>query len=146
MSTAAAFKPPATATSPLEPVFERYAAAWRTGDPSKIVALHSEDSTFWMHMGGERVKGRAAIQKAFQGNFDQYPGFGFDVHRVLYGERHWVLDWAMTVTMKSASGKPVAMRVDMVDIVDVNDKGEVTRKDTFVDFVQAQAQLAKLQD
>ena len=52
MSTATIRKPNSPAPSPLEPVFERYAAAWRTGDPSKIVALHSEDSTFWMHMRG----------------------------------------------------------------------------------------------
>jgi hypothetical protein len=36
----------------------------------------------------------------------------------------------------------VSVRIDMVDIV--NDRGEVTRKDTFVDGVQAQAQMAKL--
>jgi hypothetical protein len=51
---------------------------------------------------------------------------------VLYGEDHWILDWALI------SGE---VRFDCLDIVNVSPDGLVTRKDTFVDAVQLQAAL-----
>ena len=31
---------------------ERYFAAWAARDPDAIVALHADDTQFWMHVGG----------------------------------------------------------------------------------------------
>ena len=125
-------------------VFERYIAAWTARDVERIAALHSVDSTYWMHNGEERVAGIDAIRASFTAIFERYPTFGFDVHRVLFGDRHWVLDWAMTAAFPGPDGKPIPIRVDMVDVVDINDKGEVLRKDTFIDGAQAKAEFAKL--
>ena len=51
---------------------------------------------------------------------------------MLYGEDHWVLDWALI------SGD---IRFDCLDVVVVSPDGLVARKDTFVDMVQMQAAL-----
>lgn len=113
-------------------VSERYFAAWADCDPGAIAALHTEDTTFWVHAGQEPVRGRAAAREAFAQLFELFPGFGFDVHRVLLGERHWVLDW--TLTWEPPGGGEG--RLDCVDAVVVADDGLVARKDTFVDAAQ----------
>jgi steroid delta-isomerase-like uncharacterized protein len=120
----------------LQQITERYFAAWEQRDPDAIAALHAEDTQFWMHSGGEPVRGREAVRAAFADVFARFEGFGFDVHRVLLGDAHWVLDWTLTAT---AAGRPVAF--DCVDVVTVDERGLVARKDTFVDSVQAQAAL-----
>jgi hypothetical protein len=118
----------------LKAVSERYFAAWEARDPDAIVALHTEDTQFWTHTGGEPVRGRDAVREAFAEIFERFLDFGFDVYRVLYGPDHWVLDWALT------SGD---VRFDCLDVVNVSDDGLVARKDTFVDFVQLQAALER---
>jgi hypothetical protein len=118
----------------LKAVSERYFAAWEARDPDAIVALHTEDTQFWTHTGGEPVRGRDAVREAFAEIFERFLDFGFDVYRVLYGPDHWVLDWALT------SGD---VRFDCLDVVNVTDDGLVARKDTFVDFVQLQAALER---
>jgi steroid delta-isomerase-like uncharacterized protein len=134
------------ATTPLsiKEVSDRYLAAWAAHDTDAIVAMHSDDSIFWRHTGEEKVVGRDAIKTYFSAIFVRNPTYAFDVHRILFGERHWVLDWTMKGEFADREGKPVSVRIDMVDIVTINDRGEVTRKDTFLDGVQAQAQMAKL--
>jgi uncharacterized protein (TIGR02246 family) len=129
---------------PIEAIFERYVAAWAACDADRIVDLHAEDSTFWMHHGSARLEGREAIRQHFASIFVQYPKFDFEVYRTLFGEKHWVLDWAMLAVLTAPDGTPVQVRIDMLDIVDINDRGEVVRKDTFMDGAQAQAAFAKL--
>lgn len=129
---------------PIEAVYERYIAAWAACDVDAIMAQHSDDSTFWMHNGEPQVSGREAVRARFAETFKRYPKFGFEVYRVLFGDKHWVLDWALTAEFPGRDGKPVSIRIDMLDIIDVNDKGQVIRKDTFLDGAQAKAQLAKL--
>ena len=128
----------------IKEVSERYLAAWAAHDTDAIVAMHSDDSIFWRHTGEEQVVGREAIKQYFQAIFVRNPTYAFDVHRIMFGEQHWVLDWTMKGEFTDRAGKPVSVRIDMVDIVTINDRGEVTRKDTFLDGVQAQAQMAKL--
>jgi ketosteroid isomerase-like protein len=114
----------------LETITERYFSAWEARDPDAIVALHTADTRFWTHLGGEPVQGRAAVREAFGQLFERFPDFSFETYRVLYGADHWVLDWALT------SGD---VRFDCLDVVQVSPEGLVARKDTFVDFVQLQA-------
>ena len=66
-------------------IAERYFAAWEARDPDAIVALHTEDTKFWTHAGTEPVRGREAVRQTFAEIFERFPGFGFKVHRVLYG-------------------------------------------------------------
>ena len=113
-------------------ISERYFAAWADRDPDAIVALHTDDTRFWTHLGAGPVIGREAVRDTFAELFDSFPEFSFETYRVLYGEDHWVLDWALI------SGD---IRFDCLDVVVVSPDGLVARKDTFVDAVQLQAAL-----
>jgi ketosteroid isomerase-like protein len=117
----------------LKAVSERYFAAWSERDPDAIVALHTPDTRFWTHLGGQPVVGRDAVRATFAGLFEQLPGLSFEIYRVLYGDGHWVLDWALI------SGDT---RFDCLDVVEVSPEGLVTRKDTFVDAAQLQAAVS----
>jgi ketosteroid isomerase-like protein len=119
-------------TVDLKAISERYFAAWARRDPDAIVALHTEDTRFWTHLGGEPVVGRNAVRATFAELFDTFGDFSFEIYRVLYGEDHWVLDWALI------SGD---IRFDCMDAVVVSPDGLVARKDTFVDTVQLQASM-----
>src|ERR1044072_7535192 len=124
----------------LEAISNRYFAAWEARDPDAIVALHTADTRFETHAGGEPVHGRDAVRETFAGLFAQFPQLGFDVHRVLFGERHWTLDW--TLTFDGPEGTRLGF--DCIDAVEVSDDGLVRRKDTFFDFVQLQAALPEI--
>lgn len=117
----------------LRELFERYHAAWESADPERIAGLHSADTTFWLQDGSPRISGRDAVRDNIAGLFKQYGKLGWDIRRVMFGERHWVFDYEMLIGLKDRDGKPFTARVPMVDIVDVNDLGEVTRKDVFMD-------------
>jgi hypothetical protein len=118
----------------LEPITERYFAAWAARDPDAIVALHTDDTRFWTHLGAAPVVGRDAVRAAFAEIFEQFPEFTFETYRVLYGENHWVLDWALI------SGD---IRFDCLDVVNVSPDGLVARKDTFIDTVQLAAAVSR---
>ena len=116
----------------LKAISERYFAAWAARDPDAIAALHTPDTRFWMHMGGDAVVGRDAVRATFAEIFAQFPDFTWETYRVLFGEDHWILDWALI------SGD---IRFDCLDVVNVSTDGLVTRKDTFVDATQLQTAL-----
>jgi hypothetical protein len=116
----------------LEAISERYFAAWAARDPDAIVALHADDTQFWTHLGAGPVQGRDAVRAAFAEIFEQFPNLTWETYRVLYGEDHWILDWALI------SG---GIRFDCLDVVIVSPDGLVARKDTFVDAMQLQAAL-----
>jgi hypothetical protein len=120
----------------LQAISERYFAAWAAHDPDAIVALHTEDTQFWTHLGAEPVRGRDAVRAAFAEIFEQFPNLTWETYRVLYGEDHWILDWALI------SGD---VRFDCLDVVNVNGDGLVTRKDTFIDAMQLHAALGVAQ-
>jgi hypothetical protein len=132
--------------SALDPaaLFERYARTFATLDPEAIMELHAADTQFWLHTGGPAVHGRAAVRDTFAGFFEQWPGFGFDVARLITGDRHWVLDWSLTARLTDPDRRQRPVRFDCLDVVTLDDMGLVLRKDTYVDFVQAQAALASV--
>ena len=119
----------------LNAISECYFAAWAARDPDAIVALHTDDTRFWTHLGGEPVVGRDAVRATFAEIFEQFPGFAFEAYRVLYGDNHWVLDWALI------SGD---IRFDCLDVVDVSPDGLVSGKNTFIDAAQLQAAMGKV--
>jgi len=126
---------PTTAAIDLETISDRYFAAWEKRDPDAIVALHTEDTQFWTHVGNGPVVGREAVRATFAELFVAFPDFTFETYRVLFGEDHWVLDWALI------SGD---IRFDCLDVVVVSPEGLVARKDTFVDATQMQAALGSV--
>jgi ketosteroid isomerase-like protein len=116
----------------LKAISERYFAAWAKRDPDAIADLHTGDTQFWTHLGAEPVIGRDAARQAFADVFRQFPEFTFEVYRVLYGEDHWVLDWALI------SG---GVRFDCLDVVTVSPEGLIARKDSFIDSAQLLASM-----
>ena len=110
----------------LRAMSERYFAAWAAHDPDAIVAMHTEDTRFQAHGGGEPVKGRVAVRREFAQVFERFPDFAFESHRVPYGEGHWVLDW--TLTFQPAGEERRGIRC--LDVVVVSPDGLVARKDT----------------
>jgi ketosteroid isomerase-like protein len=132
-------------TSPrldLHQITEKYFAAWEANDPDQIVALHSENTQFQLHVGGEPVVGKDAVRQTFAEIFEQWPGFSFESRRVLFGEDHWVLDWDLLATLPNDDGTSRGVRLHCLDVVAVDDEGLVKQKDTFVDGGQLQGILA----
>ena len=118
-------------------IAERYADAWIARDPDDILSLHAEDSTFQAHGRTGEVRGRAALHAEFSEIFDRYPEFGVEAHRLLVGDRHWTLDWTLTFQPSGKSRRGFRA----LDVVEVDDDGLVTRKDTFFDYAQVKAAL-----
>ncbi|MGW4774896.1 nuclear transport factor 2 family protein [Nocardia sp. NPDC004278] len=122
-------------------LFDTYAATFATRDADAIVTLHSPDTQFWLRDGGQPVSGRSAVRDAFAALFEQWPGLGFETHRLITGARHWVLDWALTAVIPGPDAAARPIRFDCLDVVTLDADGLVARKDTFVDHGQAQAAL-----
>ena len=116
-----------TTPTSLADLYDRYVGAWAAHDPDAIIALHTDDTTFWLHHGQDAVLGRDAVRDTFATMFTQLPDFRFIVHRTVFGARHWVLDWTL------AAGE---VKWDCLDLVTVTGDWRVARKDTFIDGVQ----------
>lgn len=118
-------------------IAERYAAAWKSHDVEAILALHAEDSTFQAHGRTGQVRGHDALHAEFSQAFERYPEFGVEAHRLLLGERHWTLDWTLSFQPPGKARRSVRA----LDVVEVDDNGLVTSKDTFFDFSHVKAAL-----
>ena len=118
-------------------LFERYADAWGSRDPDKIVALNTEDTTFHAHVGREPARGKAAVRQAFADLFAQFPDLAFDRVSLITGSDFWVVEWKMSGT-RAATG--AAFDVDLLDLITVED-GLIRTKDSYLDAVSMQAQL-----
>lgn len=118
-------------------IADRYANAWKSHDPAAILALHAHGSIYKAHGRTGEVEGHDALFEEFSNAFARYPGFDVEPHRLLVGDRHWTLDW--TLTFQSAAGD--RRRIRAVDIIEIDDDGLVTRKDTFLDPAHVKAAL-----
>ena len=49
----------------------------------------------------------------------------------------------MVLALKEPGGAPFTARVEMLDVVTVNSRGEVTRKDVYVNGAQSQPAFAR---
>jgi ketosteroid isomerase-like protein len=123
----------------LAAISTEYLAGWAARDPDRIAALHTPDTRFEIHAGSGPVEGRVAVRDAFARLFETWPHLSFDAHRLLVGERHWVLDW----TLISSGGPSGDVAFDCLDVVTVDEEGLVARKDTFVDPAQLNAALGR---
>ncbi len=119
-------------------VADAYLSAWNSRDVDAILAMHSDTSTFQVHGRGPLVEGIDALRTAFNDVFDRYPNFHAEVHRLLLGPNHWVLDW----TLRFAPAGSDLRGFHCVDVVEISHEGQVTRKDTFYDYPQAQTAMA----
>ena len=57
--------------------------------------------------------------------------FTQEMGRRLYGDDHWVFEWTMLLALTEPGGAPFVARVGMLDVVTLNDAGEVVRKDVY---------------
>jgi steroid delta-isomerase-like uncharacterized protein len=115
----------------------RYGAAWAAHDPDAIVALHTDDTVFHMHGGGDPAEGRSAVREAIVAIFEQSPDLRFDRKTVYFGEGHIVSEYEMCGT---ADGTPFAC--DGVDVFALSD-GRIARKDTYLDWGTLHAQIGR---
>ncbi len=116
-------------------IAERYATAWLAHDPDAILALHAPQSTFQAHGRTGVIGGHEDLRAEFARVFERHPGFGVETHRLLVGERHWTLDWTLTFQPPGKTRRGFRA----LDVVEVDDDGLVTSKDTFFDFAQVKA-------
>ena len=116
-------------------IAERYAAAWIAHDPAASLALHAPQSSFQAHGRTGFISEADALRTEFTQIFERYPGFAVEIHRLLLGERHWTLDWTLTYQPPGKTRRGFRA----LDVVEVDDNGRVTRKDTFFDFAQVKA-------
>ena len=128
--------------TPLRDVFERYHVGWETRNPDLIASLHSEDTVFHVHDGsapstGGRPCGSAALilSKSSTSRSRWAAGSTATIH--------WVFEWTMLLALKEPGGAPFTARVEMLDVVTVNSRGEVARKDVYMNGGEAQAAFAR---
>ena len=125
-----------------ETLFNRYHVGWETRDPDLIASLHSADTVFHIHDGSEAVVGRDALRRRCIAMFEAYP-FTFEMGRRFFGDRHWVFEWLMVLQLNDRGGKAFTAKVEVLDVVTLNDNGEVTRKDVYMNGRQAQEAFAR---
>jgi ketosteroid isomerase-like protein len=115
----------------------RYGAAWAAHDLEAIMFMHTDDTVFHLHGGGEPAVGLAATRAAFAAAASQWPDIRFDKSRVHIGDEHFVSEYQMSAT---ADGKQITC--DGVDVIAVTD-GRIARKDTYLDWPAIQQQLGQ---
>ena len=113
----------------------RYGAAWAVHDLDAIMALHTDDTVFHLHGGGEPAVGLAATRAAFAAAAVQVQDIRFEKTRVYIGANHFVSEYEMS---GSSDGK--SFSCDGVDVIAVTD-GRIARKDTYLDWPAIERQV-----
>jgi steroid delta-isomerase-like uncharacterized protein len=135
----------------IERVLERYGAAWNGHDLDAIMAEHTPDSVFHLHAGGPEAAGIQAVRDAFAATLAQWPDIHFAAEDIRTGADHATLRWTVTATLATPIELPDAstatpsgrqVRFDAVDVL-VFEDGRIARKDTYVDSLSLQQQLAE---
>jgi steroid delta-isomerase-like uncharacterized protein len=121
----------------VEKLIQSYTDAWGSRDPDKIVALHTDDTTFHAHASQEAARGKAAVRQAFADLLAQFPDLAFAPVSQRVGRDFWVAEWRMSGTL---AGTDSRFEVDLVDVLTV-EGGLVKSKDSYIDAVSMQAQL-----
>src|SRR5207253_9392394 len=110
---------------------------WSAHDRDASMATHAEDAVFHLRGGGEPAIGQEATREAFAAAMEQWPDSRFERKRVHIGGGHFVSEYRMSA---SKDGQPIVC--DGVDVFTV-EGGRVARKDTYLDWVAVQEQLAQ---
>jgi ketosteroid isomerase-like protein len=125
-------------TADVQDLAVRYGAAWAAHDVDAIMALHTEDTVFHLHGGGEPAVGWTETRAAFARTMEEWPDIRFERKRVHIGPGHFVSEYEMSV---SKDGREIVC--DGVDVFSVHD-GLVARKDTYLDWPAVQRQVDEL--
>jgi steroid delta-isomerase-like uncharacterized protein len=137
--------------SDLTRLLERYGAAWNGHDLDAIMSEHTADSIFHLHAGAPAAVGIDAVREAFAATLEQWPDIHFAAEDVHLGADHATLRWTVTATLATPLELPDAgtatpsgrqVRFDAVDVL-LFANGRIARKDTYVDSLSLQQQLAE---
>jgi uncharacterized protein (TIGR02246 family) len=128
-------------------VMDAYSRAWADRDPALIASLHTEDTTFHVHIGTPPVVGRGAMLDACAEIFGTYKNFTVIARHVLCGDNHWLLEWTLSATVgveQDGNDVEVPVSIDCVDVVVLSDRGLVASKDTYMDVAHVNAVMSLL--
>jgi uncharacterized protein (TIGR02246 family) len=117
--------------------FDAFATAWATGDADRCAALMHPDGV-WLYTEGDAptgtsYRGRDAIRAAAQAMFASMPDATFFRRTDTLIDRHHALcTWTFTAT--TPRGR--ALRADGVDLLTLDDHGQILVKDSYVKHVR----------
>lgn len=127
----------------IEEAVEEYSAAWASHNVDRIVALHTEDSTFTLHIDGqEPAVGKAQIREQFQHVLESTPGYKTEAYQVDFGPDFVVIMYRVQsgptapLVVGGKTFSPNAdndYAIDAIDLLTFRD-GLVSAKHTFIDL------------
>ena len=135
----------------IELLLERYGAAWNGHDLDAIMAEHTPDSVFHLHAGGRRRPGSTPCARPSRRRSRSGPTSISRPRTCASASDHATLRWTVTATLATPLELPDAstatpsgrqVRFDAVDVLLFED-GRIARKDTYVDSLSLQQQLAE---
>lgn len=136
-------------THPTAGLAERYGAAWNAHDLDAIMALHTADTVFHLHLlDSPEVTGRAAVRESFAGILALWPDIAFGTERLVLGGDFFVHQYVVTGTLAApmpfgaALARPSGAAVHFagIDVITVRAE-QVHRKETYLDTAGAAARL-----
>ena len=146
MSTTAS----ADSAAALEPVIERYNAAWNAHDLDAIVAMHAPDMVFANHTAGESAQGEA-VRAHIGSIFEAWPDIRFETQRLYVRDglvaQEWIASATHSRTMRRGDivAEPTGRRIEWAgaDVIPF-EHGLVKRKDVYSDSVSILRQVGLL--
>ncbi len=127
----------------IEEAVEEYSAAWASHDVDRIVALHTDDSTFTLHIEGqEPAVGKAQIREQFRHVLESTPGYKTKAYQIDFGPDFVVIMYKVEsgptapLMMGGKTFSPNAdndYAIDAIDLLTFRD-GLVSAKHTFIDL------------
>jgi steroid delta-isomerase-like uncharacterized protein len=104
------------ATSELEQVLERWAPAWSSHDPEKVLSLFTDDCVFEDVTFAVVIRGKEALRGFVRGAFVAMPDIHFELTGRLAAGQRAALEWVMSGTHAGdfpgmpATGKRLSVR------------------------------------
>jgi hypothetical protein len=141
-----------TCQTDLHRFVEVYGQRWDSHDLDGIMALHTLDTTFRLHLRGmPEISGSDAVLAAFAGLLKTWPDMRSTTERLTLGDGHFIIQYTVTATLAEPlplgavvvqpTGKVV--QFGAVDIFTMT--GDlVQRKETYLDIAAALQQLEVL--
>jgi hypothetical protein len=140
------------APSRVERIAREYDRAWNAKDVETIVAMHSEDGTYRLHLAGApTLTGRQALATAFRSSLDNWSELSFELDHVACGTGFYVwqarlrgvlarpLDMgAITIPANGAS-----LEFTGVDAITLDADGLIVSKESYFDILAAANQAQR---
>ncbi|GAA4639574.1 hypothetical protein GCM10023196_101700 [Actinoallomurus vinaceus] len=133
-------------------VVDDYGQAWNSHILDEIMAMHTRDTVFRLHLlGSSEVAGHAKVREVFAGLLTLWPDIHFATERLSVGDGFFVHQCSITATLAAPlpldgltlhpTEKPI--RFSGVDVISMTGR-LVHRKETYLDIAAAMQQLGAL--